>query len=165
MTYFHVKPSFSHGMSLVIGQVPHPYRPSASAGRIHVHYASAFTNHLTFTPDSWKELSRQVWCCQLSPVVYVCVQERRAKQQFISFVLNHCIQWSALYSRCFSEKDIGGYLEHTMPLEAADAMICPAGQASPWFVWCWSLVWNSLFGFFWRLWLTYAWCQMMHIWQ
>jgi len=28
-----------------------------------------------------------------------------------------------------------------MPPEAADkAIICAAGQASPWFVWCWSLV-------------------------
>jgi len=27
-----------------------------------------------------------------------------------------------------------------MPLEAADkAIICSAGQASLWFVWCWSL--------------------------
>ena len=50
-----------------------------------------------------------------------------------------------------------------MPPEAADkAIICAAGQASPWFVWCWSLVlihWVLVWGH----WLTYAGCQMMHI--
>ena len=43
-------------------------------------------------------------------------------------------------------------------------MICLAGQTSPWFVWCWSLVGYSLW-VFWRLWLTYAGCQMMCRWK
>jgi hypothetical protein len=40
-------------------------------------------------------------------------------------------------------------------------MICSAGQASPWF---WLMLISSIifwFGFFWRLWLTYASCQMI----
>ncbi len=51
-----------------------------------------------------------------------------------------------------------------MALEAADkAIICSAGQASSWFDWCWSLSIFFTFGFWWRLWLTYAVCQMMSI--
>ena len=53
---------------------------------------------------------------------------------------------------------------HNVTRSCWQGHLCSAGQASPCLGWCWSPVFYSL-GFFVGLWLTYAGCQMVFIWQ
>ncbi len=147
LTYINMKLWLSDHMKFVIVQVSKSYRLIDDVWWICLWFLiSTCVNCVTII--LCEDIARSVWCCLLSPkMTVVCKGEKSECHLFC--LSNHYMRQEV--------KHYGGCLVTPIPLEAAHkAMICAAGQASPWFDWYWSLVWYSYMGFKWRHtgWLT-----------
>ena len=84
MTFIRMKPWLSNRMKIVIVHGSLSYRLLFSGIVTYMHYASAFTNHVTIT--LWEGVVRSVQCCLWSPISCVCVQEQGCRTSAPFFI-------------------------------------------------------------------------------